>query len=175
MMKNLIITLGIGLTIALASCGGDGEDEARKVDTADVKGTIEAPDAKGDHVSHTHNDEGEFECSIIKFDDDNRISICPTQKTIDDIYKDLNENPERINTTRTILDVGEDYIFIKQVNKSFKDEIEADGWNFFVIKKNPKGGNYILEGEGDTPFDPILDEARAKELMKIAQTFKGAE
>lgn len=174
-MKNLILTLGMGLMLGLASCGGDGEDEARKVDTADVKGTIEAPDAKGDHVSHTHNDEGEFECSIIKFSDDNRISICPTQKSLEDINNDLVANPEHINTTRTILDSGEDYIFIKQVRKSFKDEIESEGWNFIVIKKNPKGGNYILEGEGDTPFDPIMDEARAKELMKIAQTFKGRE
>lgn len=166
---NILSIFALTLTLTLFSCGG-GEKEAEsvKLETKDVKGTIMAADVT---VGKTdlHNDDGKFEVPNVKFNDDCRIQIAPVTTTFDEEVTKLqnaaqnfgDEIKEEKKTENT---------FFYHVKSDFGGE-KKEGYNFIVWIKG-EGKNYLIKGEGSTPFDPIKLKEDAEKAFAVAQTFK---
>src|SRR5688572_23567376 len=97
-MGRLIYSVVIALI--LASCGGTKEEsaEAKKIDTKDVKGTIEAGDVSVS-MTHLHNNDGEFEVPNIKISDECRMQIVPTQKSFEEEWNLIQSNATSFDGT----------------------------------------------------------------------------
>lgn len=169
MIKKLLFTLAISSAV-LVSCG-DGAAPEVKLDTKDVKGTI---NAEGVSVGTTelHNADGVYEVPNVKFNDECRMQIVPTPRSYEDELSQLQNSIKNFDgemKEEKKVDNG----LLYHVKSEFMDKIE-EGYNFiYYVKGN--GVNYVIKGEGKTPFEPIAKKEDAEKAFEAAQTFKPAE
>jgi hypothetical protein len=158
------------MAFILSSCGGsDKEAEgSKKIDTKDVKGTIQAGDVSVG-ITNLHNNDGEFEVPNIKINDNCRLTIVPSQKTFEDEWNMIQSNATSFDGTLKEIEKKDGAVLYHEKSE-FMDKV-TEGYNFLVVIKGD-GENYIIKGEGETPFTPISSKEDAEKAFKIAQTFK---
>lgn len=168
-MRKLIYPL-VATTIILSSCGGASEETAgsKKIETKDVKGTIEAGDVSVG-TTNLHNNDGEFEVPNIKINDNCRMMIVPSEKTFEDEWSVIQSNATSFDGTLKEIEKKDGAVLYHEKSE-FMDKV-TEGYNFLVVIKGD-GKNYIIKGEGETPFTPISSKDDAEKAFKIAQTFK---
>lgn len=168
-MRKLIYSIAVTAFI-LSSCGGANEEslEAKKIDTKDVKGTINAGDASVG-MTNLHNNDGEFEVPNIKIGDNCKMMIVPTQKTFEEEWSLIQSNATSFDGTLKEIEKKEGAVLYHEKSE-FMDKV-TEGYNFLVVIKGD-GKNYLIKGEGGNPFAPIESKEDAEKAFKIAQSFK---
>lgn len=169
-MKKLIAILSI-LTInfTFSSCGGSKEESAEslKIDTKDVKGTINAGDASVG-TTNLHNNDGEFEVPKIEIGKC-KMMIVPTKKSFEEEWTLIQNNANSFDGTLKEIEKKDGAILYHEKSE-FMDKV-TEGYNFLVVIKGD-GQNYLIKGEGENPFAPIESKEDAENAFKIAQSFK---
>lgn len=168
-MKKIIYVFAL-VAFFFASCG-EGTPEEVKLDTKDVKGTINA-DGVSVGMTELHNADGVFEVPNVKFNDECRLQIVPTPRSYEDELAQLQSSLKNFDgemKEEKKVDNG----MLYYTKSEFMDKVE-EGYNFiYYVKGN--GVNYVIKGEGETPFKPITKKEDAEKAFEAAQTFKPAE
>lgn len=154
--------------LSLFSCGGDSAEKAgaQKIDTKDVKGTIEADGASIGNTT-LHNDEGEYDVPNVDYDGFGFL-IAPTSKSFEEVWTAAESNLTAFGSYESI-EKKENAIFYKEI-VDFAGKKE-EGYNFLVLIKG-SDKNYLIEGEGENPLKPIMNKEDAEKAFKAALTFK---
>jgi hypothetical protein len=167
-MKKLIVNSILILSIFISSCGGGKEEnaESNKIDTKDVKGTIESGDAKVGKTT-LHNNDGEFDVPSLKMPGGGFL-IVPTTRSFAEEWQLVETNLNGFGTFEMIEKTDNSAFF--KVIKDFAGK-KTEGYNFIVWVKGDKS-NFIIKGEGDNMLDPIEKKEDAENMLKVALTFK---
>jgi hypothetical protein len=166
-MRKLIYSIAI-LSLIFTSCGGGKDDSAEsiKIDTKDVKGTIDAGDAKMGTTT-LHNNDGEFDVPNFKMNGGG-FMIAPTSRTFEEEWQLVESNLNGFGTFEMIDKTENSAIY--KVIKDFAGK-KTEGYNFVVWIKGDKT-NYMIKGESENMFDPIEKKEDAESMLKVALTFK---
>ncbi|HLP11195.1 MAG TPA: hypothetical protein VK177_04625 [Flavobacteriales bacterium] len=163
MKKQLKLLVVFSAILMLAACGGDGKTT---IDTGDVKGRIDAGDARMMQGT-LYTDKGKYEQAIFDYED-HEIRICPTPLTFEQELAKNEENNGDFGVTVSEVDKGADYIFYKE-NKDFAGS-KTQGYRFLIYKKG-KEKNYVIKGGGKM-FEPIPTKEKAEKAFKAGKTFE---
>ncbi len=167
-MKSIKLVFATVISAVLISCGGSGEEKGaeHKIDTKDVKGTL---NADGASVGSTtlHNNDGEFEVPNVKFEGAG-FMIVPTARSFEEEWALTESNLTGFGTYEMI--EKKDGSAFYKVSKEFMDK-KTEGYNFIVWVKGDKT-NYIMKGESPNLLDPIAEKEVAEKAYKAALTFK---
>lgn len=154
-------------SLFVLSCGGGNENaEAKKIDTKDVKGTIESGDAEIGNTT-LHNNDGEFDVPNLKMAGGG-FMIVPTTRSFEEEWKMVETNLTGFGTYEMIEKNENSAIY--KVTKDFMDK-KTEGYNFIVWVKGEKT-NYVMKGESENLLDPIPNKADVEAMLKVALTFK---
>lgn len=168
-MRKLIYSIAVSVLI-FSSCGESNEEsgESLKIETKDVKGTINAGDASVG-TTNLHNNDGEFEVPNIKIGDKCKMMIVPTKKSFEEEWSLIQNNATSFDGTLKEIEKKDGAILYHEKSE-FMDKV-TEGYNFLVVIKGD-GKNYLIKGEGENPFAPITSKEDAENAFKIAQSFK---
>lgn len=169
-MKSIPSLLIAIMSILLFSCGGGSEEKTetqQKVETKDVKGTIEADGAEIGMMNYS-TDDGSFEAAEVNFEKCS-FTILPTTKTFQEEWEFSEGFMTGMFGSYEMIEKTESSAFYKVIKKSNDEEIT--GYNFIVMIKGDSQ-NFILKGEGENMHTPIIDKADAEKAFKAAQSFK---
>lgn len=168
-MKKIIYVLALGVFF-FASCG-DGAAPEVKLDTKDVKGTINA-EGVSTSMTELHREDGVFEVPNVKFNDNCRLQIAPTSVEFDEAWTKKKQSIENFGGEVKVIEKKDGGVIYEE--KSEFAGKKKQGYNFIVVIKG-KDKNYEITGEGETPFDPIASKEDAEKAYNAARTFKPAE
>lgn len=174
-MKKLIQTGLLSFAVlALTACGGETENEkkaAGKIDTKDVKGTIDLMGAEGDKLNYSYNGK---DCKAYKvtIGENAEMIIFPNDVNFEDEKAKIEKKTESSFDDVEIISSTEDCVFFKETKKPFGGDGEAKtGYGFIRVVKKDDKMNYVLESNGENPLDPIWSKEDAEKLLEIAKTF----
>lgn len=166
-MSRLIYLLGIPL-ILLTACGGekskesDSGNKAMTIETKDINGTINAsPEESRKYKQNSNQLESEGQKLVF---DGGKIMIYLSPDGLEKSKKQMKGSA--LYDKFEVVDSGDDY-FLFYLEKRDK---KGYGFKRFVSGKGDE--TICLEGTGDQMLKPIAKEKKAKELLKIAQTFE---
>lgn len=164
---NILSILALVLVLALYSCGGgDEKGGEQKIDTKDVKGTIDPGDGKLGDLNYNLNGK-DMEVPKVEFEGAEFL-VVPTEKSFEEEWQATESGLTSFGSYEMI-EKKENACFYKVI-KDFAGEKE-EGYSFLVwVKGGDK--NYFMKGEGENPLKPITDKAVAEKAFKSAQTFK---
>jgi hypothetical protein len=164
---NILAGLLFASVLTLSSCGGgDEKGGEQKVDTEDVKGTIDPGEGNLGDLNYNLNGK-DMKVAKVEFEGAEFL-IVPTEKSFEEEWQSVESSLTSFGSYEMI-EKSESACFYKVI-KDFAGEKE-EGYSFLVWAK---GGdkNYYMKGEGENPLKPIADKEVAEKAFKAAQTFK---
>ncbi|MCB9188557.1 MAG: hypothetical protein H6600_04480 [Flavobacteriales bacterium] len=171
-MNKYITTTFISLAVLFNSCGsGESEtDTAYKISSEDVTGTIDGQPSNDINLWHGGGADGiDSEGKTLVFEGKGEVSIYLTHRSLQEIKDD--ELGSIMFDKSELVEEDDNSILIK-IEKTDMDDNFISGYIFFVVMPYENDLNVALEGQGEEMFAPIGDEASARELLKIAKSFK---